>query len=58
MRRRLKRQRNDKKDIGGNEVCTERTTMAMKGLDQLTSNDTYFSDSWFSGVKTAEEAIA
>ena len=32
--------------------------MATKGCDQLTSNDTYFSDSWFSGVKTAEKAMA
>ena len=32
--------------------------MATKGCLQLTSNETYFDDSWFSVVKTAEEAIA
>ena len=32
--------------------------MATKGCGQLTSNDTYFSDSWFSPVKISEEAIA
>ena len=31
--------------------------MDTKGCGQLTSNDTYFSDSWFSGVKTSEEEI-
>ena len=32
--------------------------MATKGCDQLTSNHTYFFDNWFSGLKTAEEAMA
>ena len=32
--------------------------MATKGCGQLTSNNTYFADSWFSGVKTTEEAMA
>ena len=32
--------------------------MATKGYVQLASNYTYFSDSWFSGVTTAEEALA
>ena len=31
--------------------------MAKKGCVQLMSNDTYFSDSWFSGVKTDVEDI-
>ena len=32
--------------------------MATKRCFRLTSNNTYFADSWFSGVKTAEEAMA
>ena len=32
--------------------------MPTKGCGQLTSNTTYFSDSCFSGIKTAEEAMA
>ena len=32
--------------------------MDNKGCGQLESNDTYFSDRWFSGVKMAEEAMA
>ena len=32
-------------------------TMVTKGCGQLASNDTYFSDSWFCGVKTSEEAM-
>ena len=35
-----------------------RLAIDTKGCDQLTSNDTYFSDSWFSSVKTAEEMAA
>ena len=31
--------------------------MATKGCVQFVLNDTYFSDSWFSGVKTAEEVM-
>ena len=31
--------------------------IATKGCDQLTSNDTYFDDIWFSSVKTANEAM-
>ena len=33
----------------------KRIMMAKKGCGQLTSVDTYFFDSWFIGVKTAEE---
>ena len=32
--------------------------MTTKGCGQQTSNDTYFADSWFSGVKTDEEVMA
>ena len=42
------------KYIGGTAACTKRLMMDTKGYGQLTSNDTYFSDSWFSGVETAE----
>ena len=35
-----------------------RIDIATKGCSQLTSNDTYFSDSWFSSVKTADEMAA
>ena len=41
--------------LGGNAVCMKRLDIATKGCGQLTSNDTYFSNSWFSSVKTAEE---
>ena len=36
----------------------KRLDIATKGCGQLTSNDTYFSDSWFRSVKTAEEMAA
>ena len=42
------------KYIRGAEVCMKRLTMATKGCGQLTPNDTYFSDIWFNGSKTAE----
>ena len=32
--------------------------MAKKGCGQMMSKYTYFTDSWFSGLKTAEEAMA
>ena len=32
--------------------------MATEGCGQLTSNETYFSDSWLSSVKTFDEAMA
>ena len=35
-----------------------RITMDTKGCGQLTSNETLFDYSWFSGVKMAEEAMA
>ena len=36
----------------------KRLDMDTKGCGHSTSNDTYFADSWFSGVKTFEEPIA
>ena len=36
----------------------KRLAISTKGCGQLTSNDTYFVDSWFSSVKTAEEMAA
>ena len=44
-----------KKCVGGNAACMKRTLIATKGCGKLTSNDTYFADSWFSFVKTADE---
>ena len=41
--------------LGGTAACMKRLAIATKGFGQLASNDTYFSDSWFSSVKTAEE---
>ena len=36
----------------------KRRSIATKACGQLTSNDTYFADSWFSSIKMAEEAMA
>ena len=33
-------------------------TKATTECGQLSSNDTFFADSWFRGVKTSEEAMA
>ena len=33
----------------------KRLAIATKWCGQLTSNDTYFADSWFSSVKTSDE---
>ena len=38
--------------------CMKRLMMSTKGRGQLMSNDTYFYDIWFSGVKTAEDMTA
>ena len=46
------------KYVGGNTVYMKRLTMAAKGCGKLTSNDIYFADIWFSGVKTDEEVMA
>ena len=38
-------------------MCMVRLMMTKKGCGQLASNHIYFSDSWFSGVKTYEDAM-
>ena len=48
--------KNQQKTRGTTE-CMKRIMMDTKGFGQLTSNDTYFSDIWFSVVKMAEETI-
>ena len=44
--------------LGGTTVCMKRLAISTKGCSQLTSNDTYFADRWFSSVKTAEYIAA
>ena len=44
--------------LGGTAACMKRLAISAKGCGQLTSKDTYFSDIWFSPVKTAEEMAA
>ena len=44
--------------MGGTAACMKRLAISTKRCGQLTSNDTYFVDSWFSSVKTAEEVAA
>ena len=44
--------------LGGTTACMKRLTIATKGCGQLTSNDNYFADSWFSSVETAEEDMS
>ena len=44
--------------LGGTVACMKRLAISTKECGQLTSNDTYFSDNWFSYVKTAEEMNA
>ena len=46
------------KDLRGINACMKRLSITNKGYGQLTSNDTYFADSWFSSVKNAEEMAA
>ena len=43
------------KYLGGTAVHLKIIAIAIEGYVQLTSNDTYFDDSWFSSVKNAEE---
>ena len=45
-------------ELGGTAACMKRLSIATRGCGQLTSNDTYFANSWFSSVKTAEEMAA
>ena len=42
-------------DIRGTAACMKMIMKATKGCDQLSSNDTFFDDIWFSGVKKIEE---
>ena len=46
------------KFLGGTAAFIKRLDIATKGCGQLTSNDTYFADSWFSSVKTTDEMAA
>ena len=45
------------KYLVGTTACMKRLAMATKGCGQLTSNDTYFADSRFIYVKTAEDMV-
>ena len=38
-------------DISETLLCMKILMMSKKGVNQLTSNDTYFDDRWFSGLK-------
>ena len=44
--------------LGGTAACMKILVIYTKGCGQLTSDVIYFSDSWFSSVKTSEEAMA
>ena len=46
------------KYFGGTTVCMKRLAISTKECGQLTSNYTYFTDIWFSSVKTDEEVMA
>ena len=46
------------KYLRGTAVYMKTLVMATSGYGQLTSNVTYFSGSWFSGAKNAEESMA
>ena len=37
--------------LGGTTACIRRLAIDTKGCGQLTSNDAYFANSWFSSVK-------
>ena len=39
-------------------MCIKKLAIDNKGFGQLISNETYFSDSWISFIKTAEEMAA
>ena len=49
---------NFQKYLGGTAACMKRQMMATKGCGKLTSNDTYFDDIQFGGVKNADYAMA
>ena len=42
-------------DIRGTDYCMKRIVKVTNGCGKLSSNDTLFSDSWFSGVKIEED---
>ena len=44
--------------LGGTTSCIKRLSIATNCCGQLTSNDTYFADSWFSSIKNAEDIVA
>ena len=45
-------------EIGGTASCMKIIMKATKGCGELSSNNTYSSDRFFSGLKTAEESSA
>ena len=47
-----------RKDILGTTACMKRLGIATKSCGRLTSNYTYFDDTWFIFDKTSEEAMA
>ena len=44
-------------DIGGTEACIKILMRGKKWCDKLLSNNTFFADIWFRGVKTTKEEI-
>ena len=44
--------------LGGTTACMKRLDISTKECGQLTSNDIYFDDIWFSSVKNAEDMEA
>ena len=46
---------NISKILRGTTACMKRLAIATKGCVQLILNDTYFADSWFNSLKTAEQ---
>ena len=49
---------NFQKDFRGTTTCMKIIDITTKGWVQLASNETYFDDSWFVSVKTAEDMAA
>ena len=41
--------------IGGTSNCTKIIIKATKGYSKMSSNDNFFSDRWFSGLKAADD---
>ena len=44
-------------DIGGNAASTKIIIRIKKGCGKLSSNNTYYDDIWFSGLKTVKGVI-